>query len=80
VEVLHRVFRNVLCERALVTIKLRNIGNEDLKYVKVDLNSLDGHGLLIYGTYKTIEGTKQDETEARALRLTHSEQQMSISS
>src|SRR5512136_2298191 len=46
-----------------VAIKLRNIGNEDLKYVKVDLNSLDGHGLLVYGTYKTIEEIKQNETE-----------------
>jgi len=46
-----------------IVIKLRNIGKEELKYVKVDLNSLDGHGLVVYGTYKTIEEIKQNETE-----------------
>ena len=46
-----------------LAIKLRNIGDEDLKYVKVDLNSLDSHGLTVYGTYKTIEEIKHNETE-----------------
>jgi hypothetical protein len=46
-----------------IIIKLRNVGNEDLKYVKVDLNALDSHGILIYGTYKTIPEINQNETE-----------------
>ena len=46
-----------------VVIKLRNVGDEDLRYVKVDLNSLDGHGLLVYGTFKTITEIKRNETE-----------------
>lgn len=29
----------------------------------MDLNSLDGHGLLVYGTYKTIPEIQQNETE-----------------
>ena len=46
-----------------IAIKLRNVGNEDLEYVKVDLNSLDGHGLVVYGTYKTIAKINHGETE-----------------
>ncbi len=46
-----------------ITIRLRNIGDEDLSYVKVDLNSRDSHGIVVYGTYKTIQEIKRNETE-----------------
>jgi hypothetical protein len=52
-----------------VAIKLRNIGKEDLIYVKVDLNSLDSHSLLVMGTYKTIPEIRQNETEDISFEL-----------
>ena len=52
-----------------IAIKLRNVGNEDLEYVKVDLNSLDAHGLLVYGTYKTIADIEPNETEEMSFEV-----------
>ncbi len=53
-----------------VTVKLKNIGDEDLKFVKAQLNSLDSSSILVDGLAKSIEELKRNETEDIPFEIT----------
>jgi hypothetical protein len=53
-----------------ITVKLRNIGNEDLRFIKVQLNSLDSSCFVVDGLPKAFDELKQNETEDVPFQVT----------
>ncbi len=53
-----------------LTVKLRNVGSEDLSLVKVQLNSLDSSSFIVDGLPKSFMELKRDETEEVPFEVT----------
>ena len=53
-----------------IIVKLKNIGKQDLKYVQVQINSLESSCILVEGLAKSIHEIKQNETEEIPFEVT----------
>ena len=53
-----------------ITVKLRNIGKDDFRYVRVQLNSVDSSSILVDGMTKGFEELKPNETEEVPFQVT----------